>query len=432
MWWEILELYSDAELKDIKKAYARKLKQTRPDDDPEGFKALHTAYKQALDWHANKALYDYDDDDYEALEDQTTQPAMPAVELKESPAQPEPAFAELFLSFSARQTTEDPAPVFQVATLAEPEPIVEPETLQLQTAVLKAPEIAEYTKPEPLKSSTLANPLASETTNLSDLADSDVNEDQFEEDWRSFQQQFSINIHTEQARKDPKAWHFLEQLPSFMDLEFREQLSYELFGFISESNLKSAEHKTLFIKQPVLQYLNQLFAWDQQWHYFAEHFGEQQTDAILLHVETSNIATKPAKRVQPEELHYYSRFMAFVIDIAIILGIGTFPEAAIELPFKVDTGINTYALLIGLWLLAYPLLESSSWEGSIGKHIMGLKVVNKQGQRLNIVHSYLRTLVTTVCILGFKIVVWINMLLAYKRTMLLQDWITQSYVVKRA
>ncbi|HPY42429.1 MAG TPA: RDD family protein, partial [Thiolinea sp.] len=258
------------------------------------------------------------------------------------------------------------------------------------------------------------------------------NEDQFEEDWRSFQQQFSINIHTEQARKDPKAWHFLEQLPSFVDLEFREQLSHELFGFISESNLKSAEHKTLFIKQPVLQYLNQLFAWEQQWRYFNERFGEQQANTILLYIDPPTTPSKPAQRVQPEELHYYSRFMAFVIDIAIMLGIGTFPEAAIELPFKVDTGINTYALLIGLWLLAYPLIESSSWEGSIGKRIMGLKVVNKQGQGLTTVHSYLRTLVTTVCIFGFKIVVWINMLLAYKRTMLLQDWVTQSYVVKRS
>ena len=87
MWWEILELHSDAELKDIKKAYARKLKQTRPDDDPEGFKALHTAYKQALDWHANKALYDYYDDDDETAEDQAPQLATSTVEQTEPPAQ---------------------------------------------------------------------------------------------------------------------------------------------------------------------------------------------------------------------------------------------------------------------------------------------------------------------------------------------------------
>lgn len=41
----------------VKKAYSAKLKETRPDDDPEGFMALREAYQQALNtvrWQENK------------------------------------------------------------------------------------------------------------------------------------------------------------------------------------------------------------------------------------------------------------------------------------------------------------------------------------------------------------------------------------------
>ncbi|ASJ71344.1 J domain-containing protein [Granulosicoccus antarcticus] len=46
--WQTLGVNSDADKKTIKLAYAKKLKATRPDDDPEGFIALHQAYKAAL------------------------------------------------------------------------------------------------------------------------------------------------------------------------------------------------------------------------------------------------------------------------------------------------------------------------------------------------------------------------------------------------
>lgn len=49
MHWKTLDLEpGDATEKDVKRAYARRLKKCRPDQDPEGFRLLHEAYQTAL------------------------------------------------------------------------------------------------------------------------------------------------------------------------------------------------------------------------------------------------------------------------------------------------------------------------------------------------------------------------------------------------
>lgn len=426
MWWQILELTAEADQKAIKLAYAKKLKKTRPDEDPEGFKALHEAYKQALAWYANKEVDNEYTDDWE--EDQ---PA-PSITSSLDSTIPESTskLTELSLSFSAHQTGEQTPQTLHIAQLT-PQPILEPEPIQLQATILQAPKLPDEShssttlQTDTLASSELAKPVSSVIDDYPEA------EQQCAADWQVFQKQFSINLHTETARKDPQAWHFLERLPSFMDLEFRERLSNELFGFISEANLKAIEQKNLFIKSPVLQYLNQLFAWDQQWRYFTERFGEQQADAILAHTEIPTTHKQASTRVQPEELHYYSRLLAFVIDLALVSAVAVGLSFVLEKPQNLNNVESKVFLWALIWFIIYPLVEASTLQASLGKKLMKLKVVNKHGQNLSIIHSYIRHLVTNACLLGFKIVIWINMLLAYKRNMLLQDWLTQSYVIKR-
>ncbi len=56
--WDILGLDGPtAERKDIKRAYARKLKATRPEDDPDGFMALRQAHDQALNYAKYQAEF---------------------------------------------------------------------------------------------------------------------------------------------------------------------------------------------------------------------------------------------------------------------------------------------------------------------------------------------------------------------------------------
>ena len=44
------DLDEEADERAVKRAYAKRLKVTRPDEDPVGFQALHQAYQQALDF----------------------------------------------------------------------------------------------------------------------------------------------------------------------------------------------------------------------------------------------------------------------------------------------------------------------------------------------------------------------------------------------
>ncbi len=50
-WFELAE---DADEREIKRAYARRLKATRPDDDPAGFQQLHDMYQRALAWQQRR------------------------------------------------------------------------------------------------------------------------------------------------------------------------------------------------------------------------------------------------------------------------------------------------------------------------------------------------------------------------------------------
>ena len=64
--WSVLHLSDDAEVRDIKRSYARLLKTFRPDEDPEGFQRLREAYERALaiaQWRLENAEQEDDDTD---------------------------------------------------------------------------------------------------------------------------------------------------------------------------------------------------------------------------------------------------------------------------------------------------------------------------------------------------------------------------------
>ncbi len=87
--WSILGLRSDtADEKQVRSAYARLLKVHRPDQDPEGFQRLRSAYEQALEWLQFRAASEEEPpNDTKEWEPEEKTPAV----LESAPADSDPA-----------------------------------------------------------------------------------------------------------------------------------------------------------------------------------------------------------------------------------------------------------------------------------------------------------------------------------------------------
>ena len=79
--YALLELAPDADERTVKRAYAKRLRITRPDDDPEAFQQLHEAYKSALEW----AQYRVQWEEEEAAQHDPTQSQAPLADAADEP-----------------------------------------------------------------------------------------------------------------------------------------------------------------------------------------------------------------------------------------------------------------------------------------------------------------------------------------------------------
>ncbi len=117
-----LGLGPDADERAIKRAYAAKLRITRPEEDPQGFQALNEAYQAALSWHRAREAGEFDhafDDSGEPDADATD--TVPAVVID---------------TRTASSAREVPAPEATPGTMSVPPP----ETIPAPTPVASADE----------------------------------------------------------------------------------------------------------------------------------------------------------------------------------------------------------------------------------------------------------------------------------------------------
>jgi uncharacterized RDD family membrane protein YckC len=82
---------------------------------------------------------------------------------------------------------------------------------------------------------------------------------------------------------------------------------------------------------------------------------------------------------------FLRRYFAWMIDAAFILALGLIISLSVKREW-----IQASDLLSIIWAVYGTLLEASSWQGTIGKRLMRLKVMTNNGHRISIYRSLVR------------------------------------------
>ncbi|NGQ95127.1 RDD family protein [Brevibacillus sp. SYP-B805] len=127
--------------------------------------------------------------------------------------------------------------------------------------------------------------------------------------------------------------------------------------------------------------------------------------------------------LQAEELKYagfWIRFLAYVID-GILLYVVTF------LLVLVHEKLVFLSYLISI--LYFPLLESSSMQGTLGKKALGLIVVDEEGNRITVGRAFGRFFAKILS--GIILYIGYIMVAFTEKKQGLHDKIVSTYVVKK-
>ena len=438
--WDVLGIEPYSDKRTIKITYAKLLKKTRPDEDPEGFKALHDAYKEALDEvteHAEETEPQWfvPADSKQVTSIQQTQ-TFQDDSYHNGDAEPD---YEAFLN-GGNETTEQYT--VEVSNSNQDFLPTEPYTTPLPE-ILPPKNLDQDTDPH-----TTPLPESKPTSYQSqrDLINTEeqlVEEDDYspshqaellERDWTLFLNELESLLETKIKNNRIADWSFLKEIPSMIDLEFRSQASDEVFENIAEINKLALEKRILLVKSPVLTHLNDFFQWDKKWqHYEDKFYDDAMLDAVYPYIHEKDTQGKVLKKKREKrELFYYKRIFSFVIDAGGIFGVTAGVSALLS---AISIEMNSAKLFIVIplvyFLFIIPILEASIWQASIGKRIIGIQVVNKIGLRIPWYQSFIRSLISIVCIVNFKIVIWINLILSWTVGWgLVQDIISQSYIIE--
>lgn len=121
----------------------------------------------------------------------------------------------------------------------------------------------------------------------------------------------------------------------------------------------------------------------------------------------------------PSYAGFWMRFLAYLVDailmaavffplgfgLGLVLGAGGADADSLLFPLA-DTGVNGVSIVAG-WLY-HSLLESSSWQGTVGKKLLGIRVTDLYGNRISFGRATGRyfgmILSGMICFIGFIMV----------------------------
>jgi uncharacterized RDD family membrane protein YckC len=123
---------------------------------------------------------------------------------------------------------------------------------------------------------------------------------------------------------------------------------------------------------------------------------------------------------------FWRRFAAYAIDYMLV-AVGSVVLRLVALQVSVIGNGEFTLLLLAGYLLYCTLLESSPWQATVGKRILGLKVTNARGERMGLARAALRFVTKLLSLLtlfvGYLLIVFT------KRRQALHDLIAGTLVM---
>ena len=133
-----------------------------------------------------------------------------------------------------------------------------------------------------------------------------------------------------------------------------------------------------------------------------EEIDAEETDAE--ETDTEEISDLPYIPVKG----FWIRFAAFIIDLILaviwLLGVGILlvyigPQSEMDLS---GSGVTAMAVIAVVFLLFKLMMDSSKFQGTLGKYVTNIKIVDENGQRITRSKSFLRTGVYSLMLFGSR------------------------------
>jgi len=423
--WNILAISPSHDKKDIKRAYAKKLKTTRPDEDSYAFQELHRAYKDALHLANNPHCFHNNSSD---------------------------DLAQILIAEAE-------------ATSNEPNGNKDPTQAESALSILKVEEVASPDTPnhvEEQSSNHLQAPLQNIVTiddnpiaQIEDNGSSDADEfEQKQEAVKQFIAKTQSIIQSNQTLNNQDTWQFLLDSPFILEGGFNWQVGLAIFKCIAEHNVHSSKANLDNIQQfelNTLIFFDSVFSWHHNQEYLYETFDDELCDTILISIANYQHTDNPISGLKggtvvkkekfktkkntglPKEYYFGNlliRSLALIIDFIVI----AFPiyllmsSPLIRELFEVTEDATFLAILcaIPLYFLMALFLESSQWQATPGKRLLGLRVMNKNFEKIGFHHNVLRIICFFVTVPFGKILWIINCFLGGN---LIHDRLSRSFVI---
>ncbi len=434
--WAILEIEPTDDLRAIKRAYSKKLKQCKPDEKPEEFKQLHNAYKQAQTYaKLNTHKRNSTSNNEEPI----------ATDQKEKPLQE--LTNEIFLENTQIDESQELKEKIQIDLKSNEEIISD---------YLEEGEPI-YVDEADLNKSLLSN---IEEINIGEEMAEDEPSDyeKYIDETLSYLKENSLSYNKDEWEKILEA-HFLNEH------SYKTDASLWIFNQIinicrEETNDSGHIYFHPRINKDLLLHLNSHFRWQDNVIELEERLDLDGTDYVLTLLESfaasqrqQPIAKAQAHKdiikkeaVKTNKLWGYGgelllkRFFAFIADIScislslvviFIVGERTanlipFPSEYKDLLYQEQTMMIISALFYYIYFTG---LERSRYQASLGKIFFNLKVVNstENTEGISFSSSNIRLIATLISIFFIKVTIWTYLI--FSREIQLQDRLSKTKVI---